>query len=311
MRTKGVPTLALLCCTHVLAQSTELSQPVQPDEPQAENAKKDAWSVETWSVWGDWQEEELPKASWTVRFEPSIWYASPGGNLRLPGAPADSERVRLADLNLDSPRLSAFPEIHYRTGLWRFGFCGYDVRLERETTMTESGFLGPVPFNIGDRVNSEFALTSLELEAGYLLLDSRHTNDEMLDRVFASALEFVAEGVFGVRGYHTSIDIVNGFDSTDQSQAFAHPYIGLRTELDLLEGFSMDMRVTAGWFGVEEHSSFSWDALVGFRYEPTPNFGVQVGYRQNAYGLYDGEGVSDFSLRGATAGFYAGCVIRY
>lgn len=301
---------ALMHLVLVMGCSTAIAQ-TQP-ETTAEGQSSDARveDVDTWALWNDWEEKNTPDASWEFRFEPSVWYASPGGNLRLPGALPGSDRVRFADLNLDSPRLSAFPELHYRTGLWRFGASGFDVRLEREAVMTETGALGPVSFSPGDVVMSEFSLTSLEVEAGYLLLDSRHSSNAHR-RTLAPDLEFLAEGIVGLRGYHTMIDIDNAGMNTDESQTFAHPYVGVRTELVLSEGFSMDLRASAGWFGLDNHSSFSWDALVGFRYYLSPNLALQVGYRQNAYGMSDGTDTNEFSLRGATAGFYAGGVLRF
>jgi len=50
---------------------------------------------------------------------------------------------------------------------------------------------------------------------------------------------------------------------------------------------------------------------VGVTWRPVRHVGVQVGYRQLAFDLEDGEGTDRFRFRGAMAGVFAGVTVRF
>ena len=47
------------------------------------------------------------------------------------------------------------------------------------------------------------------------------------------------------------------------------------------------------------------------QWRPHPNVGVQIGWRQVAYWLNDGEGEDEFEYNGRMAGIQGGLVIRF
>lgn len=253
-----------------------------------------------------------PKPSWEFRAEPSVWYSSPGGRISLPGQPDGSPRVRLEELNVDSPRLAPALELHGRSGLWRGMFSGYSVAIERDATLDEPLFLGPLSASAGDEVRTSLRMTSFEAELARTVVDSQRWRS--LDRTPGVAdVRFTLEALGGLRAFVTSIDasiVGSALDNAEAREIFAHPYIGARMEFEIIEGFSFDLRSSFGWIGaIDERESWSWDMLVGFRYEFAGGSGIQLGYRQSAFGLFSED--DEFVWRGANAGLYAGFTIRY
>ena len=51
--------------------------------------------------------------------------------------------------------------------------------------------------------------------------------------------------------------------------------------------------------------------MVGFQWDPTANFGAQIGYRQLLFGLEADDAPAEFAWQGGLAGVYAGAVVRF
>jgi len=71
--------------------------------------------------------------------------------------------------------------------------------------------------------------------------------------------------------------------------------------------------VSGGAWAEANRSVFSFDMSVAFRWEPSRNFGVEVGWRQMLLIMQDGEEgtVEEFEYTGGVAGLFAGVVVRF
>lgn len=265
---------------------------------------------------------------WTVQIEPLAWWVSPSGDVRLParsgtGGPsgggfADSgDKVDFASLNLDTPRLSPTGELHVSGGRWRFTFSGGSFSLERDDTPSEDAFrIGSVNVAAGDPLNVDFTFTTAELSVGYCVWGRDFFNDSLEsgrpgDRVTPFEARVYVLG--GVRGYETDLSVRNlaSGEEADFDGFFAEPILGTRIELEINEVFTVDAQVSVGYYGDSDKSSASLDIAAGFMYYPHPNVGIQIGWRQVAYNLTDGEGLDEFEYTGRVAGLYAGFVVRF
>jgi hypothetical protein len=242
---------------------------------------------------------------WTIRFEPSAWYAAPSGDLRFPGEPAGTPETLVADLNLDSPRLSPFGEFHIRASdRWRFTLSAFAFQAEDRGAIVErDGFLGTVPLAAGDPVESSLTFASGEAAAAWRI--PYEIGRQFQD--FEGRIELIG----GTRFTHFDLDVAAPAGGLNQEHFFLEPIAGAKLNMDITERFSVDLQTTFGFWGAGEKSSFSWDIVVGFMYFPIENVGVQVGFRQYFVSLQDGDEEDKFQYTGALAGLYGGISIRY
>jgi hypothetical protein len=243
---------------------------------------------------------------WTFRFEPAMWYVSPGGRFRMPGEPAGAPRLWVADLNLDSPRVSPFGELHLRaTEVWRFTVSGFALELEdRGSTAEFNYFLGPHAVAVGDRVNSSLNFASGDFLAGWRL--PLELGEDLAD--FEGRVELLG----GARFIHFDLDVQGPGFSLSEDLFFVEPVVGIRLNMEITRRFSIDLQNTFGYFhDGGDKSSLTWDINAGFMYFPLETFGVQIGYRQLFYRLRDGPKGDRFEWNGANAGIYGGVTLRF
>lgn len=248
---------------------------------------------------------------WTIRFEPAVWLVSPSGVVQLPGASSDSARIE--ELNLDTPEVRPSGEVHLAADPWRLSFFGSQYA-QHTDFVAETGFTtGDVDIAPGDTADVDFDFTMVEVDAGYLVW--RHDFDAgSFNQANTIDADVSLYAIGGVRAYDIDFDVREvggqaGRSSTDQF--FAEPIVGLRGELDLLRDFTVDVQLTGGGYFDSDRSSGSLDIVVGFQWRPHPNVGVQIGWRQVAYWLNDGEGEDEFEYNGRMAGIQGGLVIRF
>ncbi len=258
---------------------------------------------------------------WTVQVEPSVWYVAPSGKVKLPVSSGTGpgsfttpgESIKLERLNLDTPRFEPAGEIHLSSERWRFSFSGSTYGLEREGTTADSSFrLGAVEVAAGDAINVELDFTSVELTGGYRIWDRDFkAASEVPENAFDAVVRVYALG--GARFYDVSFDLANrsagGAAAADEF--FGEPIVGLRGEADFGEDFSLDLQISGGGFADSDRSSLSLDIVAGFQWHPTRYCGVQIGYRQLAFGLADGDELNEFEYNGRLAGLFAGLVLRF
>lgn len=250
---------------------------------------------------------------WTLSAEPGLWYAAPGGTIRLPtngGAAAD---LKLGDLNLDSPRLSPFAEVNLTRDRWGVSVRAFSFGTSDRTSAP------PVSLRIGDVVTSpneplraSLDLASLELEGRYRFFRNQI---QPMERG-GYRVGVWAEAVAGVRIFETDLRVervnpIGGSPSTaGGDEYFVQPLIGLKTGLIISERITLDVCNTFGLMpGGRE--SFMWDIIAGVQWHVFEHVSVQIGYRQLLYRTMTDDGPERFENNGAIAGINVGVVIRF
>lgn len=252
---------------------------------------------------------------WELKFEPAAWYTAANGNLRMPGTTSsgNGQSFELADLNLDSPRLTPLGELQLRRGDWRIrvGGLGFSTS-DRGAIQASAGQIGDVSFSSGDTLRSEIELYSFSANGAYAFHTFRSGTTQDGGDKFRSTLL----GLAGVRAISADISTqvfssgVGG--ATVSGDAFAaHPYAGIRWEMDIYEDFTIDVVGSLGGVKLGDTESWSSDIIVGFQWNPTPSFGAQLGYRQLLFGIETDDAPTEFSWQGGMAGLYAGAVLRF
>ncbi len=247
-------------------------------------------------------------SDWTLRLEPSVWYVSPGGKIRMPGSPASFGLTRLEKLNLDSPRAMPYLDVQWRTEGWTIGLSGsYAGERNRGVIAREGGFLGPIAYAPGDRITSSLGVFNLELSAARQI-DLPASLAGNPSGSFASRLELLG----GVRLQHFDADfVVNGSD-VSASEFFGFPVVGAHFSMEVIRRFTIDVRADVGGLPTGGGRS-AWGAniVAGFQYHPTENVGVQIGYRLMSHRTRSGRSDERFEYNGALAGLFFGAVIRF
>lgn len=245
---------------------------------------------------------------WSLQFEPAVWYVAPGGRVRLPGSPTGTDRVRLEDVNLDTPRLSPYGELHLRTGEWRFMVSGVATDLKsRGAVAQEPLWIGPTLVSPGERTVGSIDFASAEVNVAY-----RITIPDEIAGQGGPEFRGTLEALWGLRMYTLSFEFDTPSASARYSDLFFEPLVGLKYTMEIYERFNIDVQASIGAFDDGGHRRvISYDILAGFSYRPTENIGVQIGYRNLAYSMRSGSGIDQFKYGGALAGLYGGVLIRF
>jgi hypothetical protein len=249
-----------------------------------------------------------PNERYTLRFEPSAFFAAPGGKLRLAGSPIGGDTVRLENLDLDVPRISPFVELHLRSDNWRFSVSGFETSLhDRGSVQLQSGQIGTLLYNPGDQLTS-----SMNFGTGEVVVARELGAPDSISGKKDPDFSVGFEAYGGFRFYDVSFDIRGPGGSVNADEFFVQPIVGVKTTMSIIDRFTFDVQLGVGGFmeGAGKHSH-SFDILVGFMYRPTTNLGVQIGYRLFIYDLQDGPATERFEYRGAVAGLYGGLVLRF
>lgn len=252
---------------------------------------------------------------WRVQIEPMLWWTSPSGKLRLPGAggAASGDKVRVERLNLDTPRFSPAGEVHINADAWRFSFSAGAFSLSRDETTADASFqLGDVDVVEGDTLETDFDYMTAEVTAGYRFYRRDFAaHSEKPENAVPVLLSLY--GLGGVRVYDLDIHVANhtrgGAAASDQF--FVEPILGLRAELEIDHDFTIDLQISGGVYADSDRSVSSLDIVVGFAWQPTEHFGWQIGWRQILTWMEDGEDDAAFEYDGGLAGLYTGVVIRF
>jgi hypothetical protein len=255
------------------------------------------------------------EAPWVLKFEPAAWYVATSGSVRLPGSASagNGESFEVADLNVDSPRVSPLGELQLRRGDWRIGIGGLGVSTDdRGAAQATAGQIGDVTFAAGDTLRSEVDLHTFAADGGYALHTFRSGVLDGGGDKFRSTVLALA-GIRAISAEITSQVFASGVGGAIASgDAFgAHPYAGVRWEMDIYEEFSIDVVGTLGGVKLGDSESWSSDIMVGFQWNPTANFGAQIGYRQLLFGVETDDAPAEFAWQGGLAGVYAGAVVRF
>jgi hypothetical protein len=291
------------------AEAKSAQADAKPAQAEAKPAQGDggaASSAQTPS--GSWPAMNDPDR-WTVQISPRVWYLSPGGKIRLPGA-GPSNQVKVNDLDLDQARAWPAGEIALKSGDWRFGLAAGHFGLNRETTVAAGFQLGDVTVDAGSRVRTELEWTNVQVTGGYRL----YTHDFGAADANPSRHVLRLDGLLGARFTDLSVnfDRLGGPPARDSADAlWIEPIAGAHLEIQIARDFSVDLEVTGGGQPFGDTTAYSLDAVVGFTWRVVDGVGVQIGWRQVVHSLKDGEGVAEFGHRGSFAGLFGGVVIRF
>lgn len=247
-----------------------------------------------------------PDERYKVRLEPSVFFVAPGGTLRLPGS--STATLKLENVDLDRPRMSPFAELHVRSGDWRVSLSGFAVSLNDVVTFApQAGQIGGLAFAAGSRINS-----SINFATGDCLVARELGAPDSISGKRDPDLAVSFEAFGGLRFYDVSFNFDLPGGSLGADQFFLQPVVGLKSTLNVVEKFTIDVQMSVGGFtDGADHSSLSYDILVGFMYRPVENVGIQIGYRLYIFDLNDGPENARFDYQGAMAGVYGGVVVRF
>lgn len=249
---------------------------------------------------------------WVLKIEPAAWYVAANGTARLPGTASagNGQSFEVADLNLDSPRLMPVGELHLRRGDWRFRVMGSGLDMDnRGVVTTAAGQIGDVSFGAGDTLRSSLEVMTLAADAQYAFYTYQSE---------PGSVDFTSTvlGLAGARAIDAEItsEVISGGSSAGSASGealHAHPYVGIRWELEIAREFSIDFTTTLGGLSFGDSESWSSDILVGFQWNPTAHFGMQMGYRQLLFGLETDDAPGEFAWNGGLAGVYTGATLRF
>lgn len=245
---------------------------------------------------------------WTLQFEPAAHYIAPAGDIRLPSSTSRGQEADLGELNLDSPKLAPFAELHFARDKWRISLSGFWTNQEDKGSTADEAFrLGDLSVDAGDRLESSLEFGTFEASASYRVYEASGTRTEKGSLVSYAGIDVVG----GVRFFDVDIEVNGPGGSAGVDELWAQPIIGLRLSFEFYEKFTLDVINSFGYFPASDHESFSWDIVAGVGWKPTQNIGLQFGYQQLAFTLQDGDDADEFEWSGGMAGLYAGLIIRF
>lgn len=261
---------------------------------------------------------EQPREWWTIRFEPAAYFAAPSGDIRLPSSTGTrGDKISVNDLNQDSPRLSPFARLTASRGDWRFTIAGFAFSASDRGAFTDApGLVGGAPFAAGDRLITDLAYQSVDVRAGYRVIQPRSEAGDSGMPKLEAGLDLLA----GIRFHHVDVEtsVVSAvppapgvLTSADADELFAEPFIGARLDLDLSRTFGIDVESTVGGFSMGDRSSATFTIAAGFVYRPVTWIGVRIGYHMVVFGFSEGSGAEKFEWDGSLAGLFWGAQFSF
>jgi len=292
---------ALAATPPALAQSSQ----ALPGDPAAPAASAPATSA-TSAAPPSWPDMPSP-ADWRIQVNPRVWYVSPSGKIRLPSSTTPGARIRVEDLNIDTPLASPAGELTLQFDSWRIALSGFNYGIERSASFPAATQFGDVNIAPGGSLGTNFDFTSIQAQLGYRVYDHDFgAADGWPDRTVLR-LDLVAGGRF----YDLDIDASSAGTTQTVERTFGEAFAGAHAELQIVRDFSIDLDLTAGGYGDSSNSVFSLDVAVAFSWRFRDALALQIGWRQLAYDLTSGEGAAEFEYEGRMAGLFAGLVIRF
>ena len=266
-----------------------------------------------------------PAKKFSISFEPAVWFAGVGGDLKLPRgeppvllgtAPGTSSsgangEADINDLGFDDPQTSAFGEANIGYGRYRFNVRGVYFSHDDTSTVSSTGSIGEVDYAPSDTLTGSLDFLLFEVKGGYRVYELAERPRQNGD---GYVFRFYADVMGGARLYNVdwTIDregVSNSTNSFDDS--WIEPTIGGKLGVTLYEQIDIDLEVNVGAAPFGDHSSSSWDAMLGFTWRPIENLGVQIGFRNISFNLENGDGADEFAWDGALAGLFAGVVLKF
>ncbi|MBY0313547.1 MAG: hypothetical protein K2W85_15895 [Phycisphaerales bacterium] len=261
-------------------------------------------------------------SDFSVRFEPMLFFPALSGDLKLPvrsGTGPGSfttagDSFEVDDFNVDESRLSPSGRVAIASGDWLVSFWGFDFQSDVDrTSVGSAGRLGGIVFVVGDQANVDFDFGSYELTVGYRVYD-RDFAKQSASPEQAVDVRLNVHLLAGARLYDTSVKverITPTFASAEAEHTFIEPILGVRTELDITQAFSIQVQGTGGTLPLDDTSSYSFDISASFHYRPVVWADLFIGYRLLLVSLEDGDNLDAFEFDGTVAGLFTGFTIRF
>jgi hypothetical protein len=257
--------------------------------------------------------EGLPK--WRLRFEPSVAYLAPSGDLELPTSGSGrSTAFELNRLNLDSPQAEPMAELHFAKDRTRITFEGVGYSATQEFNALGSARFGAIPLSLGDTASISFEYQTFSVTGSRRVRTwAAGVRDDG-----GSDVSFGVDALAGLRFHRVDVDVralslanAGGVTFAAADELFAEPVLGTRLELDFDNRFTVETRVAVGGVAFGDRRSLSGDLAVSFTWRPVPTVGVQTGYRLIVVSLQSGADDERFEWTGALAGLYWGLSISF
>jgi opacity protein-like surface antigen len=243
---------------------------------------------------------ERQPVPWTIELAPIVWGAAIEGDFTLGGANEFDAR----DINADEPSISWGGRALLRAGKLSLHVEAFHLANDSDNqTASQTIAANALTIPRGSLVDWEFEFTNFKGAVGYAF-EPFVKNDDV-----TAFLDLYA----GFRYADLSWELASpGIGSTSTDNAWAHPLIGARLTLDLPYNFEFGLESDIGIQPLGEETSFAWEILVGFQWEPVENVGVRFGFRHissNFESDSDNGDENDFDF--FAAGLYGSVVVRF
>lgn len=219
------------------------------------------------------------------------------------------DKVDLADLNLNGPRLMPGYDLSFRSGSRRLNTIGLFYEVETQIASAEDAFtLGPLAVLPGQRTSSDLTYTQLDFRIARTVLD---TPLSPLSEGPGHKVRVRVDAELGLRLYDFEFRFENldTGDRTSYGRTFYEPHVGAKAAFNIHERATIDLYTNFGYWPFDREA-FSWDIGVGFQWRPVENVGLQIGYRSTIFLLQEGSGAAS-SVGGSFQGLNAGIQIRF
>lgn len=244
---------------------------------------------------------------WTVELEPSGWFASPGGSVAIGGDGNGSGLVETAALNLDSPVISPYVESHIRLDPLKISLSGSLLTNNGTVTLDAPVVFGATTFVADETIDSRFRLDSAEVKLGY----SVYAFDSDPDARGVALMSSEVDLVVGARFYDFGFRVESlGGGGGRESGRIRHVegLIGVRADVTFEDRYEIEVEANVGGTPeMDSRDSRSSNLQAAFKFRPTSNTSIQIGYRLRVTDLRD----ADLELNGAVAGLFGGISIRF
>ena len=241
------------------------------------------------------QATAAPRSGWSFDVTPYIWGAGMDGSVGAGELPPLNVDMSFSDIleHLDAGLMGAFEA---RKGRWGLLLDAIYMKLEDSATATRTGS-GPVGATATASALLEVRQTTYAAALAYRLREGRAPLDVVGGvRYLRIEAEARIDGSFFAQ---------SGNVQRSATKSWGDPYLGLRLQQPLAEGWTLTAYGDVGGFGVS--SDFTWQALLGVEYEFSKAIAGKAGYRHIAVD-YDQDG---FAFDMAYSGLYFGLGIRF
>lgn len=229
---------------------------------------------------------------WKLQFEPAVWWAAMGGDVRVGSGGATTKFKDFAG-DADDPHAAFSLRGLYRRDRWTVMVDGFAYSFDEGDAASAEGSL-------------DFSLWSVDASVGYTVWErTRRRTVRGVETDSGAAVRLIP--YVGLRAIRPDLTLDASGGRESGSDLFVHPIVGARIEIEVADRLSFDTGFDAGGFDILGEDAASLDWTVGIRYHPTPKIAVQIGFRQ----MFINVDSDDLEIDGSLGGLMAGVMIRF